>query len=124
PNAPREDRHLQLLRAQLFPATISRPKTAFTFDVLDHFHIDNLECKTTVMSFFSKLIRFTPKGTPVPDCYRELMQITHLWQYLAFLRRSGVGHDSLASPKQSLFCPACPQPGVNLQADWEQIYPE
>ncbi|KIK73637.1 hypothetical protein PAXRUDRAFT_177903, partial [Paxillus rubicundulus Ve08.2h10] len=50
----------------LFPASISRPETAFTFNVLDHYRIDNLECKTTATSFFSKLLRLTPKGTPVP----------------------------------------------------------
>ncbi|KIK73109.1 hypothetical protein PAXRUDRAFT_94457, partial [Paxillus rubicundulus Ve08.2h10] len=52
--------HLQLLQAQLFPASISRPENAFTFDVLDHYHIDNLECKTTATFFFSKLLRLTP----------------------------------------------------------------
>ncbi|KIK72258.1 hypothetical protein PAXRUDRAFT_95459, partial [Paxillus rubicundulus Ve08.2h10] len=50
--------------------------------------------------------------------------ITHLWQYLALLQRSGIGHDGLKSGKQSLFCPACPQPGVNLPDDWEQVYPK
>ncbi|KIK96748.1 hypothetical protein PAXRUDRAFT_92677, partial [Paxillus rubicundulus Ve08.2h10] len=64
PNATKTERHLQLLQVQLFPANISRPKTAFTFDVLDHYHIDSLECKTTTMSFFTKLQRLTPKGTP------------------------------------------------------------
>ncbi|KIK75663.1 hypothetical protein PAXRUDRAFT_91251, partial [Paxillus rubicundulus Ve08.2h10] len=59
PNVPRGERHLQLLWAPLFPASISRPETAFTFDVLDHYHIDNLESKTTTTSFFSKLLRLT-----------------------------------------------------------------
>ncbi|KIK75188.1 hypothetical protein PAXRUDRAFT_46518, partial [Paxillus rubicundulus Ve08.2h10] len=48
--------------------------------------------------------------------------ITHLWWYLELLQRSGVGHDGLKSGKQSLFCPACPQPGVNLPEDWEHLY--
>ncbi|KIK73054.1 hypothetical protein PAXRUDRAFT_179356, partial [Paxillus rubicundulus Ve08.2h10] len=86
-----------------------------------------LECKMTAMSFFSKLLRLTPKGTF--DHYRELMQITRPWWYLALLQRSGIGHDGLNSlyfvmGKQSLFCPACPQPGVNLPDDWEQVYPK
>ncbi|KAI6096195.1 hypothetical protein F5141DRAFT_1067825 [Pisolithus sp. B1] len=42
---------------RLFPASISKPKTAFTFDVLDHFLIDALECKTSAMSFYQKLKR-------------------------------------------------------------------
>ncbi|KIK73692.1 hypothetical protein PAXRUDRAFT_93903, partial [Paxillus rubicundulus Ve08.2h10] len=50
--------------------------------------------------------------------------ITRLWQYLALLQRSGIGHDGLKSGKQSLFCPAYPQPGANLPDDWEQVYPK
>lgn len=56
--------HLQLLKARLFPASIKRPQTAFTFDVLDHFLIDALECKTSAMSFYQKLRRFTNNAFP------------------------------------------------------------
>jgi len=50
-----EDRHLQLLRFGIFPSTVIKPQTAFTFDVLDHFLIDALECKTSARSFYQKL---------------------------------------------------------------------
>jgi hypothetical protein len=64
--------HLQLLKEKLFPASTSRPRTAFTFDVLDHFLIDALECKTSAMSFFQKLRRLTsnafPDSIPVSHC--------------------------------------------------------
>ncbi|KAG2051654.1 hypothetical protein BDR06DRAFT_889234, partial [Suillus hirtellus] len=46
---------LQLLCAGLFPTSTTRPRTAFTFEVLDNFFIDALECKTSAMSFFDKL---------------------------------------------------------------------
>ncbi|KAI6101699.1 hypothetical protein EDD16DRAFT_1525810 [Pisolithus croceorrhizus] len=49
---------------RLFPASISKPKTAFTFDVLDHFLIDALEYKTSAMSFYQKLKRFTNNAFP------------------------------------------------------------
>ena len=42
-NAPKHD--MQLMAAGLFPATFWNPKTAFTHQVLDEFHLDNLECK-------------------------------------------------------------------------------
>ncbi|KAI6040541.1 hypothetical protein EDC04DRAFT_2602333 [Pisolithus marmoratus] len=58
------DWHLSLLRERLFPASISKPKTAFTFDVLNHFLIDALECKTSAMSFYQKLKRFTNNAFP------------------------------------------------------------
>jgi CxC2 like cysteine cluster associated with KDZ transposases len=59
-----KDRHLHLLKARLFPASITRPQSAFTFDVLDHFLIDALECKTSAMSFYQKLRRFTNNAFP------------------------------------------------------------
>jgi len=50
------DQYVQLLlRAKLFPASFKNPKTAFTFEVLDHFRIDALECKTVAMNFMSKI---------------------------------------------------------------------
>lgn len=73
--------HLQLLKAQLFPASTSRPRTAFTFDVLDHFLIDALECKTSAMSFFQKLRRLTnnafPDSVPVSNCVHNCVYFIH-----------------------------------------------
>lgn len=62
-------RDIQLMMAGLFPATIREPKTAFTFQVLGDFHLDNLECKTTPSQYFSRLRRLTndefPSTVPV-----------------------------------------------------------
>ena len=67
PEAPKHD--LQLMMAGLFPATFHNPKMAFTFWVLEEFHLDNLECKTTPSQFFSHLRRLTndvfPDTVPV-----------------------------------------------------------
>ncbi|KAG2127183.1 uncharacterized protein EDB93DRAFT_1096648, partial [Suillus bovinus] len=54
-----DSQHVQLLKAGLFPASFTRPKTTFTFEVLDHFLIDALECKTSARSFYEKLTRLT-----------------------------------------------------------------
>src|SRR6201991_3826620 len=65
--APKRD--MQLMMSGLFPATFCNPKTAFTFRVLEDFHLDNLECKTTPGQFFSRLRRLTndefPNTVPV-----------------------------------------------------------
>ncbi|KAI6110239.1 hypothetical protein EV401DRAFT_2059488 [Pisolithus croceorrhizus] len=116
--------HLDLLHQRLFPASISKPKTAFTFDVLDHFLIDALECKTSAMSFYQKLKRFTNNAFPerVPDRYRELMRVSQLWRDLKHRKWFGFGHDPGQDPGDgglALFCPASPQPGLNLPADWK-----
>jgi hypothetical protein len=58
------ERHIQLLRLKLFPASFVRPSTAFTFALLDHFEIDAMECKTSAMNFFAKLKRLTSNAFP------------------------------------------------------------
>ncbi|KAG1874976.1 hypothetical protein F4604DRAFT_1880814 [Suillus subluteus] len=119
--------HLQLLRAGLFPASSTRPKTVFTFEVLDHFLIDALECKTSARSFFEKLTRLTNNAFPdtVPDQYRELMRVSRQWRDLKNRKWFGFGHDSESGPGPgdlALFCPSCPQPGINMPLCWEQKY--
>jgi hypothetical protein len=68
------EHHIQLFTHGLFAASIKRPRTAFTFDVLDHFYVDAMECKTAAMSFFQKLRRFTNNAFPniVPACPHSL----------------------------------------------------
>ncbi|KAI6115879.1 hypothetical protein F5141DRAFT_1001241, partial [Pisolithus sp. B1] len=127
PGSDPNDWHLDLLHQRLFPASISKPKTAFTFDVLDHCLIDALECKTSAMSFYQKLKRFTNNAFPerVPDRYRELMRVSWLWRDLKHRKWFGFGHDAGKDPgdgRLALFCPACLQPGLNLPADWKVRY--
>lgn len=72
-----QDKHLQLLRHRLFPSTVVKPQTAFTFNVLDEFLIDSLECKTSAFSFYSKLRRLTDNAFPdaLPVCFYILLEI-------------------------------------------------
>jgi len=67
------ERDMQLMTAGLFPATFRNPKTAFTFRVLEEFHLDNLECKTTPSQFISRLRRLTndefPNTVPVGQAH-------------------------------------------------------
>ncbi|KAI6000966.1 hypothetical protein F5J12DRAFT_784215 [Pisolithus orientalis] len=91
-----EDSHLQLTMASLFLATTKAQRMAFTFQVLDDFIRDNVECGTSAMNYYSKLQRVTSSMFP------------HL--VLGF-------HQQLPDPQASelvLFCPACPQPGINV----------
>jgi hypothetical protein len=62
PDAAKRD--MQMMAAGLFPATFKNPKTAFTFRVLEEFHLDNLECKTTPSQFISRLRRLTSDEFP------------------------------------------------------------
>lgn len=59
-----EQDHMQLLDRSLYPATQRRPRTAFTFQLLDDFYIENLECKTSARNYYSKLCRLTSNTSP------------------------------------------------------------
>jgi hypothetical protein len=60
---------LQYLDMGLFPASLRRIRTAFTFALLDDFRMDNLECKTAGLNYYNKLRRITsndfPRSVPV-----------------------------------------------------------
>ncbi|KAN0088255.1 hypothetical protein V8E55_005312 [Tylopilus felleus] len=89
-----KDKHLQLLRYEL-------------------------ECKTSASSFYSKLRRLTNSTFPdsLPDRYWELMRVSRMW--------AGLGHDTEQNPGNgdlAIFCPACPQPGLNLPDEWATEY--
>ena len=55
------------------------------------------------------------------DRYRELMRASHMWRDLMAQVNSGLGHETQAELQPgslAIFCPACPQPGVNLPPEW------
>ncbi|KAG2070474.1 hypothetical protein BDR04DRAFT_1018788, partial [Suillus decipiens] len=47
--------NMQLFETGLFLVSFTLLKTAFTFVVLDDFLMDNLECGTSAMNYYSKL---------------------------------------------------------------------
>ncbi|KAG1898525.1 uncharacterized protein F5891DRAFT_1129506 [Suillus fuscotomentosus] len=107
----------QLFEMGMFPASFTWPKTAFTFSVLDGFALDNLECGTSAMNYYNKLRRMMSSIFPqlVPDRYRELMRVARQWRRLKLLKWNGFGYERRrpTSGELALFCPACPQPGIN-----------
>ncbi len=56
---PQVDRASQLLKHKLFPATMLRPKMAFTFRVLDFYNILHVESKITPYDFIGSIRRMT-----------------------------------------------------------------
>jgi hypothetical protein len=136
---------IQLLRMRWFPSTVRNPKTAATFQLLEHFHILTFESKASVFEVYHSLARRTdntginpPKvvdlihfeqpethGLPAQDRYSALLRMVQEWRHLKMLKRSGRGHDpagvsSTRAGQCTVLCPACPQPGINLPADWAQ----
>lgn len=54
------------------------------------------------------------------------MRVSRAWRDLTNRKRAGFGHDSHnpGPGDLAIFCPACPQPGINLPKDWKEKYDE
>jgi hypothetical protein len=79
PDAPTRD--IQLLRMHLYPATAKRPSSAFTFQLLDHFYIDSMECKTSANNFYNKLRRLSCNAFPDSLLVRDILVV---WLHSAY----------------------------------------
>jgi hypothetical protein len=52
----------QIFRQRWLPATWKRPRTAFTFDCLNTFHLLNLQSKCNMFDYYCALLRITDNG--------------------------------------------------------------
>ncbi|KAH6911905.1 hypothetical protein BKA70DRAFT_1370410 [Coprinopsis sp. MPI-PUGE-AT-0042] len=119
-DAPEDD--IQLLRMGLYPSTHRDVRTAFTFELLDYYLLDTLECYTSSLHFYTKIRRVTNEVFPksAPDRYREGLRCGRQWRRLKELKRNGCSHSNVSKTEGSmaLFCAACPQDGKNLKPGW------
>ncbi|KAL4256459.1 CxC2-like cysteine cluster KDZ transposase-associated domain-containing protein, partial [Pleurotus pulmonarius] len=117
---------VQLLRARLFPATSTDPRTAATFEVLRLFQLLSFGSKVSAYEFYQTLSRLTNNfGDPVPDRYSAFLRMVREWRHVRLMKRFGRGHDSsgvagTSKGECAVLCPACPHPGKNLPPDWER----
>ncbi|KAG1823162.1 hypothetical protein DFJ58DRAFT_738878 [Suillus subalutaceus] len=60
------------------------------------------------------------------DRYRELMRVARQWRQLKTMKWHGFGHcsDSPNAGDLALFCPACPQPGINVSFSGDESLDE
>jgi hypothetical protein len=58
--------------------------------------------------------------------YKQLLRASRQWRDLKSRMKSGLGHASEQEKSQdgstAIFCPACPQPGLNLPDNWKDKY--
>ncbi|KAG1807133.1 uncharacterized protein BJ212DRAFT_1449387 [Suillus subaureus] len=118
--ATAQTHNIQLLHACWYPATTTNPWTAAMFQLLDHFQMYTFESKGSAFEYYQLLARLTDNtGTRQPK-----------GRYESFLHMSrqhpGHGHDpnGVLGTKEgelAVLCPACPQPGRNLPADWDNV---
>lgn len=139
----RPPKRIQLLRSRWFPATIHRPSTAFTFDILDFFHKLQDQNKCNPYDFYHAILQRTDAAGLKPEIvrrfssvvcacphpianlflqyrYNEISLVLRLWTHLQRLKRGGAVHDSsigglTPEGRMAVACPACPQPGRNTK---------
>ncbi|KAG1889045.1 uncharacterized protein F5891DRAFT_1131886 [Suillus fuscotomentosus] len=119
----------QLLCVRLFPSTVTDPRTAATFAVLEFFHILSFESKVSAFEFYHSLAWRTDNTgiTPIhidQDRYSVFLRIVCKWRNIKALKHSGHGHhptgiSSTQDGDLAVLCPTCPHPGKNLPTNWE-----
>lgn len=119
---------LDFFAAQLLPASFKRMKTLFTAQVLDMFRLCNLELKASAYQFYQLLRRLTKPMAPgdVDNLYREFRRMTRIWRWMKKLKWGGYAGSTkkvkdVKPGELTIFCPACPQPGVNLPDNWLDV---
>ncbi|KAJ7713790.1 hypothetical protein B0H16DRAFT_1478367 [Mycena metata] len=121
---------IQLLRGGWYPASEQRPQTCMTLKVLNHFHLQTLQAKTTIYDYYQTLQKLTSNdGSKGVDRYQVLIRICREYRHLMMLKRGGRAYDSAGveatKPGELVaLCPACPHLGINLPNDWEQASKE
>ncbi|CAK5270584.1 unnamed protein product [Mycena citricolor] len=130
PGAPA--RHIQLLRAKLYPATTLRPASAATFQVLREYQLISFETKCSAYEYYNALARMTNNsGSYQPrDRYSQFLRMTREWAHIQMLKRFGRAHETKGCQNRpagscAVLCPACPQPGKNLpvHGSWRLVPP-
>ncbi|PPQ82041.1 hypothetical protein CVT26_003611 [Gymnopilus dilepis] len=112
----------QLIDADLFPATLDKPETAFTLEILDTFQKISLRSKITIYDYHRSLQEMTSSvlAEEVPNRYHEFGQVFRVWNHITQIRRSGQCHDFdevfpyRRQGSMTVRCPACPEVHVNV----------
>ncbi|KAF8998463.1 hypothetical protein BDZ89DRAFT_1051589 [Hymenopellis radicata] len=106
-------RRQQLLRFGWYPATVQRPATCATLDVLELFHGLTLNGKLSAYNFYKTMIYLTDAlGIQVPKKRYQ--------PFLRMIRSQKNGASRFRRGELTIQCPACPIPSVNLPPDWKQ----
>jgi len=113
---------LDLLYHGFMLATMTEIQTLFTMDVLDDHRQTNLDCKSSTYAYHLKLRRKTNLTNPmqVPTVYTLLRRLGRQHRLLKKLLWSGcvICGVKPVLGDLSVFCTACPQPGINLPGSY------
>ena len=117
---------MDLVACRLLPASFVNIRTLFSAQLLDLFRLCNLELKASAYQFYQLLRRLTMPIAPdrVVDLYNEFRRMSRLWRWMKKLKWAGVGHNgktamNVKHGELANYCPACPQPHINLPENWK-----
>src|SRR5271168_5014755 len=102
-------------------------KHFFSAQVLDHFRLCNLELKASAYQFYQLICRLTTPMAPgeVLDLYQEFRRMARIWRWMKKLKWAGYAGGpnkvkDVGAGELAIFCPACPQPGINIPDNWRE----
>ncbi|KAF8235541.1 hypothetical protein L208DRAFT_1540104, partial [Tricholoma matsutake] len=109
----------------LLPTSFTKIWTLFTVHILDQSQLCNLELKALAYQFYQLIwhIMLPMQPAEVVNLYHKLWHLSHLWHWMKKLKWAGYGHNQkdLLNPEPGSlanFCPACPQPGIDIPENW------
>ncbi|KIJ22949.1 hypothetical protein M422DRAFT_196506 [Sphaerobolus stellatus SS14] len=113
----------QLLLVKLFPATVLRPQTAFSFRALKLFHMVHLTAHTTVWDFIGAMHRLSNclDFKALHGTYKQFNFVQRQWRIIRAWCQSG--RTTIDGPKTdiplAMPCVSCPMPKVNIPPNWD-----
>ncbi|EJF55967.1 hypothetical protein DICSQDRAFT_150671 [Dichomitus squalens LYAD-421 SS1] len=114
---------IQLIHFGLWPGTWKRPESAYTISGLRDHQLLGLQAQMSTHDYFEYLRRTTDMVCPedVPDRYRELMTAAREFMFTRATKRADVEPTQELEPGVlAIRCPACPQPGINMDPKYEK----
>ncbi|EJD33817.1 hypothetical protein AURDEDRAFT_76673, partial [Auricularia subglabra TFB-10046 SS5] len=124
----------QLVCARLFPATLARPRSAFTWTLMDDLRLDMAQSKKPIYDYFTKLVRLSRNAEVNADKvgYENLCRAIRFYNAAMRVRQSGQGQGIdeivqrlypglLYAGSVMLPCPSCPHAGFNTPDNVEEL---
>src|SRR5271163_4934873 len=82
---------------------------------------DEQSCPSSGSGWLSSSTLMVSTLSGYQNRYRELLRVSRQWRNLKEWKWFGFGHrKEIPGPAEmALFCPTCPQPGINLPETWQ-----
>ncbi|KAG8937602.1 hypothetical protein FRC00_003551 [Tulasnella sp. 408] len=115
-----EDQGDQLFRLRLYPASDDVPQTAFTFRLMKHFLLCQLEMCCSAARYYDMLALQTGSvNTRFLKVWRVQFNLTEEWKVIeAFMTANSKTGLDLKPGEGTVECGFCPIPGVNIPDTW------